>query len=229
MWLGSGRYGAIAGLTVSSCTDACPGGKYCPVNSTAPLPCPPGRYSSRGAAVCVDCPAGQYSATESSTTCTVCPAGAFCAAGSATPTLCDAGRFSAATGLATACTSSCTAGYACPPGSTNGTALPCLPGTYSGAGAGACTPCPAGRFGSAIALTVAACSGPCLAGYQCSAGSTVNNASACPPGTYSLAGSTSCLSCPAGTYGATAGLPNASCTGGCNAGYVTVLGFGTVE
>ena len=63
------------------------------------------------------------------------------------------------------------------------------------------------------------CSGPCLAGCVCSSGSTSPSQSYCPPGTYSLSGSSSCSPCPAGRYGATSGLSSADCSGPCDAGY----------
>lgn len=42
------------------------------------------------------------------------------------------------------------------------------------------TLCPAGQYGSTTALSVSTCSGACLAGYFCPAGSTSNQANICP-------------------------------------------------
>ncbi len=97
------------------------------------------------------------------------------------------------------CSGVCSAGYACPAGSTNGTVQVCLAGTYSVGGSASCTPCPGGRFGNATLLTASTCSGACTAGYACPTGSTNGTAQVCPAGTYSLAGSASCVTCPTGT------------------------------
>ncbi len=60
--------------------------------------------------------------------------------------LCSPGTFSSSgTSLTGPCTGVCTAGYACPAGSNNGTASICPVGQYSLSGAGACSVCPLGR------------------------------------------------------------------------------------
>ena len=78
------------------------------------------------------------------------------------------------------CTGQCPAGYYCPAGSSNVTAVPCPAGTnrsttggavvadcstcsvgwYSAGGSTGCTICAAGRYGAG-AMASAACSGPC--------------------------------------------------------------------
>jgi hypothetical protein len=69
------------------------------------------------------CGVGQYSEANA-TTCVTCPPGVF----------------GNVTGLTTsACSGTCPAGFACPAGSTNATAMPCVSGQYSLAGAGNCS------------------------------------------------------------------------------------------
>jgi hypothetical protein len=80
----------------------------------------------------------------------------------------------------------------------------CAVGRYSStAVASSCTDCPAGKFGSTQGLSVATCSGDCMAGYACPAASTASNAAVnvCPAGRYSLAGASVCIDCPAGVVG----------------------------
>ncbi len=70
--------------------------------------------------------------------------------------------------------------------------------------------CPAGRFGEAPGLTSAACSGECLLGYECPAGSVVATASVCPVGFYCSGGPKQ--ACPAGRYSdVTATVSEAAC------------------
>jgi hypothetical protein len=58
----------------------------------------------------------------------------------------------------------------------------CPVGKYSGAGASSCKDCPAGHFGSQVALTSATCSGDCR------------------PGTFALAAASSCTVCAGGMF-----------------------------
>jgi hypothetical protein len=135
---------------------------------------------------------------------------------------CAAGRYGGTTGLATSsCSGQCSAGYACPAGSTSATASRCPPGQYSLASAEICTACPAGTFGEftirlvnlgglgflvpvPVGLTTAQCTGPCDAGrYGATGGQNASSCSgpcstgfACPPGsTYPTV-----IMCPAGQY-----------------------------
>jgi hypothetical protein len=124
---------------------------------------------------------------------------------------CAAGLYGATTGLTTpACTGPCTAGYACPAASTSATQVVCTVGRYSLAGAGACTPCAAGLFGTTQGLATAACTAPCPMG---SFGSSSGLATSACTGF-----------CPAGTYGETEGLSTASCSGPCASGHACVAG-----
>lgn len=75
----------------------------------------------------------------------------------------------------TAC-ASCLAGTACP--SMTSGPVNCLPGTYSSAGAIACSVCPSG--------------------FACAVPSAASPAVPCPPGSYSVGGAASCTSCVAG-------------------------------
>ena len=110
------------------------------------------------------------------------------------------------------------AGYKCAAGTSNVTASPCPPGSYSTAGAVSCTLCVAGQYGATYALTnsnctglcpmgtygataglnSSNCSGPCTSGYQCNPGSTTPTPSTCSPGFYSppSLNSTNCTKCP---------------------------------
>jgi hypothetical protein len=56
------------------------------------------------------------------------------------------------------------------------------------------------------------------AGYACAVGSATAQASTCPIGKYSVAGSASCIDCPTGTFGSSPALPSAACSGLCAAG-----------
>ncbi len=89
-------------------------------------------------------------------------------------------------------------------------------------------------------LTSPNCSGPCLPGYYCPAGSFSPTVFPCPAGSYcgtgsavgtscnagqySLTGAAACTNCSAGTYGVTGGLASAACSGLCSAGYVCPAG-----
>ena len=109
----AGRYGNSTGLAVANCTGPC---------VVAGKGCPPGSTNSTG----ILCAKGQYSSN-------VTGVGQACV-------LCPPGTFGNATGLTNAtCTGLCSAGYACPAGSTSSTAVACGIGQVSDAGAGNCT------------------------------------------------------------------------------------------
>ena len=77
----------------------------------------------------------------------------------------------------------CLGGYFCPAGTVAlSTANVCPVGTYSALGQAACTPCPAGVYGSAAMLATPACSGPCVAAvnYECNVGATSATGTPCP-------------------------------------------------
>ena len=160
---------------------------------------------------------------------------------------CAAGYYGNETGRTWGtCSGLCPAGYMCPSGAVNATALPCPPGQYSTAGAATCTLCPAGRYGNASAATSSSCSGPCnagqfglsnqtdpscsgpcTAGYYCPAGTTSSptpSQYSCAPGQYSSAGAGACSPCAPGRFGNTSHLTTSNCTDVCAPGYVCPSG-----
>jgi hypothetical protein len=194
----AGLFGATPLMTSSGCSGICAAGHACPEAST--------------------------SAMEQR-----CAPGSYSLAGAGSCTACPAGTYGAVSGLTTAgCSGLCTAGFACPLGVACPQFLMCPSGSYSLAGAGACSVCPAGRFGSSPAMAAAECSGPCAAGFRCPANSTAPTAFACPAGQFSLAGAASCTRCRAGAYGATVGLTTEVCSGLCPAGRWGSGGLGVV-
>jgi hypothetical protein len=253
----SAGYFCAAGST-NATASACPMGRFSLSGSSTCTNCSAGRYGSAtariSAACTAPCPAGTYGATEGLTSAGCsgnCSAGHACVAGStnATAAICAAGRYSvggagvcsacpagtygATAGLpSAACSGNCSAGYACPVGSTNATASICPVGKFSVSGSGACTNCSAGRYGSTTGLTSAncsnnctagaygnmsglsnpGCSGQCPAGYACPAGSTNATGNICPAGKYSAGGVGTCTDCPTGNFGnRTGGTSSAAC------------------
>jgi hypothetical protein len=85
-------------------------------------------------------------------------------------------------------------------------------------GRAGCWPRRAGLYGSSKALSSAACTGPCSAGYYCEAGSSIATAAPCPPGTYSVGGADDCTPCPVGRYGLATSMTSSLCSGPCPAG-----------
>ena len=80
------------------------------------------------------------------------------------------------------------------------------------------TDCPAGRYGSEMGLSDAACSGECARGFFCPAGSMGAKAEACAEGTFGnasgLVAQANCTACPEGhSCGLGASRP-ASCAAG---------------
>ena len=114
----------VAGLSSPVCSGNCSAGAACPagsVNDTAEM-----------------CPAGQFSLSGSGT-CTLCDAGAYGDVPGVCAGPCPGGRYGATAGLGSAaCSGNCSAGYACPVGSANGTAVPCAPNSFSTTGSAAC-------------------------------------------------------------------------------------------
>jgi hypothetical protein len=95
--------------------------------------CPRGTSGPGGYAPCTPCPAGRYSNDSLQASCTLCPGGRY-------------GTMIGAMNATSGCGGSCSAGYACPPGSASAMAIPCPAGFISSAGASACSPCVAGTF-----------------------------------------------------------------------------------
>ena len=149
------------------------------------------------------CPEGSTSAAPVS-----CPATMYCpivgANGSSLQTPCPAGSY-------------------CPQGSAF--AISCPAGRWSSALQSACSPCDAGYFGSDMGMTTSSCSGPCVAGYFCAAGSTLATAQVCPAGYYCPGASPSGTAnpCPAGWFCA-AGSAVVSAANQCSPGQYSVDG-----
>ena len=151
----AGSFGATAGAATPGCNGACTAGYTCPAGSTNSTvgACPIGRYSIAGSTVCSNCSAGYFGTQPALPT-------ASCSGP------CSPGRYGADTGMTSPnCSGVCLAGYACPAGSTSLTAVPCLAGTYSDVGQGACTACAAGLYGAASTSTDESCSGQCTAAH----------------------------------------------------------------
>ena len=55
-----------------------------------------------------------------------------------------------------------------------------------------------GRFGNSPGQTLSSCTGGCLAGYACPAGSQNSTAVTCPAGQFSTSSASTCSLCPAG-------------------------------
>jgi hypothetical protein len=145
-----GTFGNSSGLSSPACSGNCtaPGGSACPPGSTnaTGTPCAAGTWSAGGTSNCTLCPVGRYSLSGWSA-CVDCPAG----------------RFGGTAGLPSAsCTGNCSAGYACPAGSSNSTAVLCGAGQYSVSGSGSCTSCPASApFASAGSVGSGSCYTAC--------------------------------------------------------------------
>ena len=199
------------------CEVPCVAGFACPpgsTNATAVL-CSAGQYSVAGSGVCTNCSAGIYGSVSGQPS-------AACSG------LCLEGRFGSTSGLTSMmCEGPCVAGYACPPGSTNATAVLCSAGQYSVAASGSCTLCDKGRFGASSGLgtnncsglcvggsygartgeTQPTCTGPCRPGYACPPGSMVDTAVVCPAGTFSTGAADQCTLCAAGKYSSNTSRP----------------------
>ena len=110
----------------------------------------------------------------------------------------------------------------CPAGSVcaGGASPPrdCPRGGYCVAGVSQPEDCPAGRYGSETGLSDALCSGECMQGYYCEAGSVSAKAAACPEGSYGsatgLVEQAECIVCPAGTYCFAGSTAPTSCSKG---------------
>jgi hypothetical protein len=151
-----------------------------------------------------------------------CPAGTYFAANTGLCTSCADGTWSEGLYQASPCTLRCSAGYACPAGSSSGTASVCLPGTYSEAGAGSCTDCAAGRWSDARARTTP-CVDECTAGYYCPPASASPTVRACPAGKYSGPGASACTDCASGRWSNELARW-APCNASCPAGYACPAG-----
>lgn len=158
----TGRYGATTGLATAECSGVCSPGFGCDLASTSPQAsiCSPGKYSLLG-------------------TCEACPAGKYGDAGGLNSTDCSGdclpGRWGAPAATTPSCSGPCTAGYACPAGSTSaapGDSFKCSPGQYNAGGASVCSNCPAGLYGATAGLGSSACTAQCDPGFYCPLGAS---------------------------------------------------------
>ena len=107
------------GSCVSTVTNPCTEGRYCPEgsNTSTQSSCTIGYYCPRGISTPIPCPVGSY-----------------CSVGSAVPSICQAGYYCPEMSIQQ---TQCIAGTYCPQGT--GYQIPCPPYTYSSAGASICT------------------------------------------------------------------------------------------
>ena len=257
--------GSTNGIALSDCS-TCTVGNYCGSTATVtPTNCEVGYYCNAGATAALTCWSGYYcsSATMSyaNMIASYCPAGYLCPTGmSVTPSStyscvqgyycvqsatyvipCRPGTYGAATGLGSlsACTTTpagyyldtyaattqgttCPAGYYCPSGTTQ--AVACPAGTYNSVtGQGDKTDCLICTAGSYCPFEATSTPTACPAGSYCVAG--VTSPTFCPVGTYAPSGSltqeSDCTSCGAGSYCDTPGITAVS--GSCAAGYYCLL------
>ena len=193
------HYGNTPGLTIGTCTGNCT------------VSCPPGSTSASSQL----CPSGSYCNDAGNFT---CRAGYYCVANSVLPQKCDVGKWSS-DGASTCqdcdggsygmrsqltvrtCDGPCSAGYFCPPGSTNSTAVLCPAGSV----------CPSGTSDTNAQT--------CPAGSFCPPGlGAVNSSYVCPAGTFSGPGRAMCMLCSGGHFCSSA---NQTSDNGqpCTAGY----------
>ncbi|CAL8373179.1 unnamed protein product, partial [Gadus morhua 'NCC'] len=234
---------------LSSPSDGCPAGAYCPRPGNASLQlgqisCSPGYRCPPGGASPTPCLPGTYQSLPGQAECSECPAGSYCP-----------GSVDEVTGdmSGTHTPLPCPKGHYCPPGAPSGVAFPCPAGSFNVrtgvSSRGGCEPCPPGKYCSAAGL--AAPTGLCSPGYlciqasvtpqpgggptggRCSRGSFCSagarDMAPCPPGTFSpLEGATSvaaCQPCWPGHYCAGVGLSRPS--GPCDPGFFCSQGSTT--
>ncbi|CUE73353.1 membrane-associated protein, putative [Bodo saltans] len=188
------------------CT-VCPAGFACPtVTSSNSTVCKNGTFSYPMSTSCTVCAAGHYcpsSAVDAHQPLfgvygigaqVPCNPGEFAAAGATQCTKCPTGKYCTSTIASDGAQAACPAGYITAVGS-----------TYVTVGATNCITCPDGSACSGSIVTSSCAAGTyssgaqcvlCSAGFECT--STTLPPSPCPAGSYSFAGSVSCLPCSAG-------------------------------
>ena len=257
-----GTYTPGIGATASNqCSLSCPAATYMATQGTTVCTsCSPGTYAgTAGLSSCPNCGAGKFSGN-GATACTSCPPGSEPDTSKSSCITCTAGKASAGGAACTACTgtksaagsSSCITSGSCPAGTylSAEACLPCAAGKYKGtssdaacssicdqgsyslAGATACTSCPVATWSGTSATDGVSCCTKCAAGKKgitgsitrssegaacvdCTAGKFSSAAASlqctdCPAGQYSADGSPVCTNCFAGKYAASAGL--STCT-----------------
>nr|XP_025037217.1 uncharacterized protein K04H4.2-like [Pelodiscus sinensis] len=193
-----GHYCNSTGLQAP--TGQCQEGFYCTLGSTIASiripdetggPCPAGYFCPKGTAVPQACPAGSYNPLQGQASCLLCARGFFCAKNSSS--------------LAG---SECPAGHYCPAGTASATQYPCPRGTYNpqtgSSHVSHCIPCDPGHY--CVLAGQSHVTGPCSAGYYCSAGNPTSTptqgltGNLCPVGNYCPKGSALPQPCPLGYY-----------------------------
>lgn len=176
----SGRYTSQPIESNSNVCLKCRAGQIAPqTGATACTKCETGKSQMlTGQVLCTDCPTGLFQDSLGSTSCKACPVGytsrsTFCEG-------CAVGKFGTLSGTISDCTE-CPKGYSQPhtsQSSCNG----CVRGKYQNVeGSSTCITCASGKFGDSNRQTTDGCKN-------------------CLSGTYSYAGSSSCLLCPDGYY-----------------------------
>ncbi|KAM8904697.1 uncharacterized protein AB9W97_008232 isoform 6-T6 [Spinachia spinachia] len=205
------------GTGLSQPSGTCNAGHYCSGGAVSSVPsdgvtgdiCPVGYFCPTGSMFPVLCPDGTYSRTRGSEECDDCLSGTYCLSGEGVQP--------------------CPAGHYCLGGSVEGI-LPCPPGTYSPqfglSQVEQCLICPAGFYCEDWGVFEP--TGPCQAGYYCTAGVNFPNpdgnfstgvGGACPKGMFCPEGTSLPLSCPPGTYSYSLHLTDASGCSPCPAGH----------
>jgi hypothetical protein len=163
---------------------------------------------------CTACPIGSYSLA-GATHCTSCPSGETCPIASVSIAACHAIVASSPAPPAT------TTGAGCAVGNAGPGCTACPIGSYSLAGATHCTQCPSGETCPIASVSIAAChaivsslnigSRISRLAVGCAVGNAGPGCTACPIGSYSLAGATHCTSCPSGETCPIASVSIAAC------------------
>ena len=173
---------------------------------------------------CKPCPAGRFGNNSGLTTeyCSgLCAAGHYCSAGSDTPFQheCGSDRVYCPEGSSYPVTAGAGRATVGASAKTRHTDELCPLGYYCEHGVR--HQCSVGRYGAAQGLQSHFCSGPCLAGEYCDAGSA--SPTLCDKGHFCPDGAVR-YRCPAGTHGATSGLKDSRCSGQCPPGYFCAAG-----
>ena len=163
--------GSTTGLSTSTCSAACPLGKYCVSGSSQGAACPAGKYGGvtglPSASCSGDCPAGficELSTGDSSTFSDCGPVGVYCLAGTSS----IAGRKTPQVGF-----------YTFPTTSNGASEVICPKGFYCTGGIK--TSCPKGTYGGSEGLKTSSCSGQCRKGYHCPTESISPTQEPCAP------------------------------------------------
>ena len=149
-----GKFGALTGSIVNSCT-TCSAGSFSLSAASACTPCPSGRYiGNQGASACEVVLAGMVpNANVGATSVSNCPTGSTSVAGTASCVSCPAGKYATYSG-AYDCISCDPGKYSSVVGSSSPSSCQtCGIGKFSVGGQASCTPCPAGTFSNSQGIS----------------------------------------------------------------------------